>query len=60
MKYKIIKKHIKDGRDFEVGYCHTKEQAVELVDYYNDNNEEQGVYYIKMAITNKSYKKRWK
>lgn len=27
MKYKIIRKHKKDVRDFEIGYADSKEQA---------------------------------
>jgi hypothetical protein len=58
MKYKIIKKVKNDGRDFEIGYATSKEQAEGLVTYYNENNEDVNSYYIKMAMTQKEWE--WK
>ena len=60
MKYKIVRKNKKDVRDFEVGYADSKEQAVGLVSYYNENNDDPDVYYIKIAVRDSQYKKRWK
>lgn len=39
MKFKIIRKHKKDVRDFEIGYADSKEQAEGLLSYYNEANE---------------------
>ena len=54
MKYKIIRKHKKDVRDFEIGYADSKEQADGLLAYYNETNDDKDCYYIKMAITEKT------
>ncbi len=58
MKYKIIRKHKKDIRDFEIGYADSKEQADGLLAYYNEANENKDCYYIKVAITEKQYKEK--
>jgi hypothetical protein len=58
VKYKIIKKIKNDGRDFEIGYATSKEQAEGLVAYYNENNEDVNSYYIKMAMPQKEWE--WK
>lgn len=60
MKYKIIRKHKKDVRDFEIGYADSKEQADGLLAYYNETNNDKDCYYIKMAVHEKEYSKRWK
>ena len=45
MKYKIIRKHKKDVRDFEIGYADSKEQADGLLAYYNETNQDLNYYY---------------
>lgn len=60
MKYKIIRKHKKDVRDFKIGYADSKEQADGLLAYYNETNDDKDCYYIKMAITEKQYRERSK
>lgn len=60
MKYKIVRKHKKDARDFEIGYADSKEQADELLAYYNETNQDSNYYYIKVAMPEKEYSKRWK
>lgn len=60
MKYKIIRKHKKDVRDFEIGYADSKEQAEGLLAYYNQTNEDEDCYYIKVAVPEKEYSKRWR
>ena len=60
MKYKIIRKHKKDVRDFEIGYADSKEQADGLLAYYNETSDDKDCYYIKMAITEKQYRERSK
>ena len=58
MKYKIIRKHKKDVRDFEIGYADSKEQADGLLAYYNETDENKEYYYIKGAITEKQYREK--
>ena len=58
MKYKIIRKHKKDVRDFEIGYADSKEQADGLLAYYSETNENEDCYYIKVAITEKQYREK--
>ena len=60
MKFKIIRKHKKDVRDFETGYADSKEQADVLLANYNETNDDKDCYYIKMAITEKQYRERSK
>ena len=60
MKFKIIRKHKKDVRDFEIGYADSKEQADGLLAYYNETNEDEDCYYIKVTVPEKEYSKRRK
>ena len=60
MKFKIIRKHKKDVRDFEIGYADSKEQADGLLAYYNEANEDADCYYIKVTVPEKEYSKRRK
>jgi len=60
MKYKVIRKHKKDIRDFEISYADSKEQADGLLAYYNETSDDKDCYYIKVAITEKQYRERSK
>ena len=58
MKYKLIRKHKRDVRDFEIGYADSKEQAEGLLAYYDEANGYADCYYIKVAITEKQYREK--